>query len=188
MSQTVDVDLINAFWQSTRDVMQVMGDLVIKRKRVFVKPDQSMSGRYYAVIGLSQGMVGNVSACFPKDTAQAVVAALFAEETEDDDLLMDAVGEICNLTTGGGKQLLTEGDYQFEISPPTTVVNRDEEEMTVFNPDGTVCIVIDCVIAEHRPCLGFTIELAFQTESRDQLRERKRQLGYLVPQPAKKKT
>lgn len=186
MAQTVDVDLINAFWQATREFMAVMGDLKVKRRRVFVKPDQSMRGRYYAVIGLTQGLTGNVAVCFSSELARFIAWSMFDEETADDDLLMDAIGEICNLCAGGGKKLLEDSEYTFEISPPTTLVNREEPaHLEVFNPAGTVCIVIECGISQADHDALFTIELAFQTEERTRLVARKQQ--HVLPQPPKQR-
>ena len=50
----------------------------------------------------------------------------------DDEVLLDGVGEVVNLIAGGGKRKLASSAYQFAISPPTTLLNRDPESMRVL--------------------------------------------------------
>jgi CheY-specific phosphatase CheX len=170
--QTIDVDLINAFWNAVKTAMQVMGGLKVKRRRVFIRPDTRMTGDFYAVIGLAQGMTGNIAVCFRREMARGVVEALFGEAVTDEALLIDGVGEICNLAAGGGKLELSKLGYSFEISPPTTLINVGGD-LDVFNPAGTVVVIIECGISGFPEDQVFTIEVSLETEDRSEMVRRK---------------
>lgn len=166
MAKTVDVALFNAFYSAAEQALRVMGDLRLQRRNLFIKPDTAMHGDYYAVIGLSQGMVGNCGLAVPRTLAHHLIGRMFGDEEMNEELVLDGIGEVVNLIAGGGKRLLAETtDYRFSISPPTALVNRSEEAMEVFNPAGTVCVVIDCRI-EPGPEEPLHIELAFELQER----------------------
>ena len=76
------------------------------------------------------------------------------------------MGEIVNLIAGGGRRRLAGHStrYQFEISPPTILLNHDTQDMDVYNPSGTECIVIECGLNDFVD--PFMIELAFVPEDR----------------------
>ena len=59
MAKTIDVQLFNAFFEAAVESLELMANLKIQRKNLFIKPDDQLHGDIYGVIGLSQGMVGN---------------------------------------------------------------------------------------------------------------------------------
>ena len=63
--------------------------------------------------------------------------------------------------------------HRFEISPPTILINHAPDELEVYNPAGTVCVVIECGISGFPEDQVFTVEIALQTEEREQMLKRK---------------
>jgi chemotaxis protein CheX len=166
MPKTVDVVLFNAFYAAAEQALQIMGSLRLVRRALFIKPDNGMQGDYYAVIGMSRGMVGNCAVSMPRLLADHVIGRVFGATDLDREQVLDGIGEVVNLIAGGGKRILADtSDYRFSISPPTALANRGADPMLVYNPAGTVCVVIDCRV-EPGPDLPMHIELAFELQQR----------------------
>ena len=166
MAKTIDVELINGFYSAAIEAMNSMGGVSIQRRNLFLKSHNKMLGDIYAVIGLSDGMVGNCGISLSRRLAHQVGKSMFAMEIDEEELLLDAMGEIVNLIAGGGRRRLAGHStrYQFEISPPTILLNHDTQDMDVYNPSGTECIVIECGLNDFVD--PFMIELAFVPEDR----------------------
>ena len=124
-----------------------------------------MLGEYYAVIGLSNGLIGNCGISLSKQLAYQVSSAMFGLEVDEEELLFDSLGEIVNLIAGGAsRQLAGMNAYRFGITPPTVLANHGPEAMYVYNPAGTECIVIECGVNEFADSM--MIELSFVPEKK----------------------
>ncbi len=177
MARTVDVDLVNSFWRAAQEALSTMAELKVGRTKVYVKKTHELEDSYYAVIGISNGLIGNCAVSMSEPTANCILEAMTGERG-DHDFLMDGIGEIANLVTGGGKRhLAEEGQYYFDISTPTTLFSPPGKSTKIFNPGGTICIVIECEVLGQADTLPFSIELAFETEDSESLERRKSKDG-----------
>ena len=160
MARTIDVKLINAFFSAAVETMQAMGSVQVTRRNLFLKTHNKMLGDLYAVIGLSDGMVGNCGISLSKRLAEQMCEHVFGVAVEEEALLLDAVGELVNLIAGGGRCRLVaeQNGYRFQISPPTILINHDTQAMEVYNPAGTECVVVECGLNDFEDSL--MIELA----------------------------
>ncbi len=100
-----------------------------------VKKDGFPTGYLSGTIGLSgthEGHEGEVrctlSMVFPLPLAQRVFRCMMMMEPEDPveiSEVRDAIGEMTNMTAGGGKSRLAEQGFQLSLSLPTVVVGKD---------------------------------------------------------------
>ena len=163
MAKSIDVQLINAFYDATVESLQSMGSMSINRRGISLKQHNKMIGDFYAVIGLSSGMVGNCAINLSRELAHKISLQMFGFEVESEEMLMDGLGEISNLIAGGGRRRLAGSRHIFEISPPTVLANHDTEQLDIYNPAKTECIIIECGVADFTDPLN--IELAFVPEN-----------------------
>ncbi len=138
---TVNVEFINPFIESTRNVFSTMCQIEASRKKLFLKDDYTMLGDVSGVMGLSGDASGSVVISLPAKLACVVVGRMLGEEpaselTAD---VCDGVGEVINMIAGQAKAALAETKYHFTISIPSVVSGQNHE---ITHKKGTPNIVV----------------------------------------------
>ena len=139
---TVNVEFINPFIDATRNVFQTMCNIVVERKKVFLKEDYKMLGDVSGVMGLTGAATGTVVVSFPERLACEVVAKMLGEQTIPKKLtpdICDGVGEVINMIAGQAKAMLAQTKYAFTISIPSVVSGAGHE---VNHKKGTPNLVV----------------------------------------------
>ena len=104
-----------------------MARVVPKAGRPFVKTGASGSGDVTGLLGLvGEGKRGTVAVAFTTPCICRIVSNMLGEEidTLNDDIL-DAVGEIANMVSGGARAQLAQTGYDFEMAIPSIVTGGD---------------------------------------------------------------
>lgn len=139
---TVNVEFINPFIESTKNVFSTMCQMEVTRKKLFLKDDHVMLGDISGVMGLSGAATGSVVVSLPGKLACLVVARMLGEETPETELtpdVCDAVGELINMISGQAKASLVKTKYHFTISIPSVVKGTGHE---ITHKKGTPNIVV----------------------------------------------
>ncbi len=101
-----------------------MLDCEVKRGQATLKVNLSPRHEISGVIGLSGKAVGTVVLSFSKEVAiRAASHMLMNENTEVNDDVLDAVGELTNMVAGAAKSQLAE--YQLMASLPNVITGSD---------------------------------------------------------------
>ena len=122
----MQVEYINSFISALDHTFQTMLDCEVKRGQAALKENFAPKFEVSGVIGLSGKAVGTVVLSFSKEVAmQAASHMLMSENTEINDDVVDAVGELTNMVAGSAKSQLAE--YQLMVSLPNVITGRDHE-------------------------------------------------------------
>jgi chemotaxis protein CheX len=120
------VEYINSFISSLDNTFRTMLDCEVTRGQAALKDNLSPKFDVSGVIGLSGKAVGTVVLSLSKEVAmQAASHMLMCENTEINDDVVDAVGELTNMIAGAAKADLAE--YQLMVSLPSVITGRDHE-------------------------------------------------------------
>ena len=118
-------DIIRPFLETTMNVLKTMAFIDPKPGKPFIKngggevPQGDVSG----LIGLAGEKVsGSMAIVFPKETILEIVSGMlgedFAEVNRD---VLDCVGELTNMISGGARAGLVKLGYKFEMAIPTMI-------------------------------------------------------------------
>ena len=124
-----EMQYLNPFIYSTKNVFSTMGSMEIAYKGVYFKNDYNLLGDVSGIIGLSGAAEGMVVVTFYWDLAQEVISRIMGVGQDDisPDLINDGVGEIINMISGSAKKDLMDTPYFFQLSLPTVFVGWQHE-------------------------------------------------------------
>lgn len=137
-------ELINPFINSASNVLKTMAQLNPVPGKPYVKTDKLTWGVVTGLIGLAgDRATGNMVISFDEGCILKVVSNMlmedFNEMTED---VLDAVGEITNMISGGAKKELSEHGYSFDMAIPV-IVRGQNVEITQITKSPIVVIPFD---------------------------------------------
>jgi chemotaxis protein CheX len=117
--------IIAQFVDATTSVLQTMAMTEAKAGTPFVKQDASAKGDITGVIGFSNPKGksrGTMSLTFTTATALGIVSAMiYEEQTEINDAVTDAVGELTNMISGQARKGLVGMGMIFEGAIPSVI-------------------------------------------------------------------
>lgn len=121
--------LITPFVDATLNVVKTMASTEAVPGKPVKREDSRTQGEISGLIGMAgEQLSGNMILSFEKSTILAIVNRMLMESyTEIDDEIVDAVGELTNMITGGAKRSLSESGYQFSMATPIMVVGKGTE-------------------------------------------------------------
>lgn len=133
--------LLAPFTRATTVTMQEMCGTAVTVRAVYEKLGYRMFGDISAVLGLTGKGEGSFILSFPEATATALAKRALAsvEESPEEGIIRDCIGEIANVVAGQARGLLANTPYQFGISTPTIVSGAHHE---IRHKPGTPCLVI----------------------------------------------
>jgi len=128
-SSTFNADFINPFINSAINVMKTMASIDPKPGKPYLKNSHSTWGMVTGVIGMTgEKLIGNMVLSFDQPCILEIVSAMLMDQfdkvTPD---VVDAVGELTNMITGGAKMQLVELGYKFEMSTPMMITGMNVE-------------------------------------------------------------
>jgi CheY-specific phosphatase CheX/anti-anti-sigma regulatory factor len=132
-SQTITKSLVNEvpqFINATAYTLKMMTNTTAKKESAHVGLLELAKNQPF--MGSSIGFYGNLNGMiilvFPKKIAQKASSLLLGEQTEDEDTLLDSLGELANIIGGQAKTLLSNKEIDVNITLPKTFKNSEEIE------------------------------------------------------------
>lgn len=147
--------VVKAFCDSLEDAFSQMVFLPTQLGEPAVKRDGFPTGCLSGTIGLSGiheatgiELRTTLSLIFPKDLALRIFRSMMMEADAPVEIaeLRDVVGELTNMTAGGGKSRLAEQGYRLSLSLPTVVVGQDH--YLGDSSDGVITQIVPVTIDE----------------------------------------
>lgn len=119
----MNVAFINPFLESMLNVLTTMAALEVKAGRAALKEDSVARGDVTGLIGMTGEQArGSLAISFTEPVILEVTTRILGEPVKEiDDTVIDMVGEITNIVTGGAKKLLAEKGYHFDMAIPAVV-------------------------------------------------------------------
>ncbi len=140
-------DFINPFLEATIEVLEKMAFVKVKNGRPFLKDTLLTYGTVTGIIGMAgEEVQGTMVLSFAEPCILKVVSNMLGEEfTEVDDVIVDAVGELTNMISGGAKRRLAEKGYAFEMAIPSMVTGSG---IQIYHSSNIKAVVIPFNIEE----------------------------------------
>lgn len=122
-------EFISPFVDSTMNVLTTMCGVNPEPGKPIVKKSASTHGEVTGLIGMAGEQVsGNMLLSFEAPVIIAIVNHMLMEEFDSiNDDVLDAVGELTNMISGGAKKLLGEMGYNFEMATPIMIQGTQVE-------------------------------------------------------------
>lgn len=119
----INVDIVNPFLESMSNVLATMAMLEPQAGQVAIKDEDIACGEITGIIGLvGDNFKASLAVSFSRPVILEITARMLGEEITDiDDTVIDLVGEITNMVTGGAKNLLDQKGYSIGLSTPMVV-------------------------------------------------------------------
>ncbi len=121
-----------SFIEATVDTIKMMTNAEAKKESasIYTIKIQEVEDKIASSIGFYGDIDGMVILVFPNNIAKKACELLIGEETDDKELIMDALGEFVNIIGGKIKSLLADNDIRVKITLPRTY-NEVSELLTV---------------------------------------------------------
>ncbi len=149
-------EYINPFLKATINVLKTMASLDIKPGKPFVKKDSKAIGDISGTIGLTGFGSGVVVVSFSEAAALKVVTSMLGEQqTELNDEIRDAVGEITNMITGDARRILADIGANFEAGIPSVIVGKGHE---ITSMGDAPCVSVPFKIGDDDLVVEFSFE------------------------------
>lgn len=122
----MNAEFINPFLTSILNVLSTMAQTNAQPGKPEIKKDKTAKGDVTGVIGMAgEQTKGSLAITFSEPAILHIASKMLMEEfTEIDEAVIDTVGEITNMVTGGAKKLLAEKGYKFDLAIPTTISGK----------------------------------------------------------------
>ena len=125
----MNVEHINPFINATKNVIETMAFTKLDMGKLSLKTNNLSWGAVTGVMGLaSETLSGNMLVSFDEASIIEIVNKMLYESfTQINKEVIDAVGEITNMITGGAKRELNEKGFFFDMAVPVVVTGQNIE-------------------------------------------------------------
>ena len=153
-------DFINPFLDATLEVLNKMAFVKANNTKPFLKDTLGTYGAVTGIIGMAgEDVQGTMVLSFSEPCIIKIVSNMLYEEFNSiDDTIVDAVGELTNMISGGAKRRLAEKNYQFEMAIPSMVTGSGVQ---IYHQSSGRAVVIPFTIPEGE----FWVEACLQHTS-----------------------
>ncbi|RTE87662.1 MULTISPECIES: chemotaxis protein CheX [Gammaproteobacteria] len=119
----MNVEFVNPFLSSLQNVLSMMAQVELKPGKPAMKKDDRARGDVSGLIGMvGPKTKGSFSISFEEGLAVEIMHKMLGEKpTELNEEVIDMVGEITNMVTGGAKRILGEKGFDFDMASPVVV-------------------------------------------------------------------
>jgi len=120
------VEFINPFITSLLNVLNTMAQVELTPGKPRLKKDDKAKGDISGIMGMmSTQTKGSFALTFDESLALAIMNNMLGEKPAKIDAeVIDMVGEITNMVTGGAKRLLADKGFDFDMSTPIVVSGK----------------------------------------------------------------
>ncbi len=119
----MNVEFINPFLSSMLNVMSTMAQMKLIPEKPRLKKNEVAMGDVSGLIGMVGDQAnGSLSITFEGALALATMKKMVGEAPDEiNEEIIDLVGEITNMVTGGAKRMLSEKGIEFDMATPIVV-------------------------------------------------------------------
>lgn len=120
------VEFINPFITSLLNVLNTMAQVELTPGKPRLKKDDKAKGDISGIMGMmSDQAKGSFALTFDESLALAIMNNMLGEKPDKIDAeVIDMVGEITNMVTGGAKRILADKGFNFDMSTPIVVSGK----------------------------------------------------------------
>ncbi len=127
----MQIKFMYPFIEALVNVLSTMAQTKITSGEPFIKKENSNGsfGDVSGIIGFTGSQaIGSLVISFSEPAILDIAKKIFGEEkTKIDEEIVDMVGEITNMVSGGGRMKLSVEGYKFESSIPSTITGKKHQ-------------------------------------------------------------
>ena len=126
----MNVNYINPVLESLVNVLGTMAQLTARPGKPSIKQEQSAQGDVTGIMSMfGPEARGSIAITFTAPVILELARRMLHEVYPSvNGMVIDLVGEITNMVTGGAKGLLEEQGHKFDMSLPTMVAGPDHDD------------------------------------------------------------
>lgn len=111
---------------ATINVLETMAMVKVSHSEPYLKKNNLTYGDATGIISLEgDKIIGTMVLSFSKESILKIISNMLSEEfMEIDEDVLDAVGELTNMVSGGAKGILSEEGHTFQMTIPSLVKGR----------------------------------------------------------------
>ena len=124
----MNVDVINAFLDSSVHVLKTMASVEATAGKPYLKKDRVATGDVSGIITFSGDMTGSFALSFSSDCILKITSAILKEEkSQIDRLTMDTAGELTNMISGDARRRLQGRGFVIKAGIPSVMSGESHE-------------------------------------------------------------
>lgn len=133
---------ISAFLEATTNVITTMAGLGVQAQTPQIKKTATPLGDIAGIMPMNSPDVrGQLVVSFTKDSILGVSSKMLGDEfLELNEEVMDVVGEITNMATGGAKAKLDVEGFDFDMARPYVVLKKDYDTLNLPSKNAQIVI------------------------------------------------
>ena len=121
-------EFINPFLEATVSVIKTMASLEPTPGKPHLKKDSASTGDVSGIVGITGDAEGSLCLTFSEECILFVVSRMLGEnQTEINDDVKDAVGELTNMISGDSRRRLQELGHSFQGAIPSVISGKGHE-------------------------------------------------------------
>ncbi len=121
-------EFINPFLEATVSVIKTMASLEPTPGKPFLKKESASTGDVSGIVGITGDAEGSLCLTFSQECILFVISRMLGEEQTDiNNDVKDAVGELTNMISGDSRRRLQELGHSFQSAIPTVISGKGHE-------------------------------------------------------------
>lgn len=124
----MDANKVSPFIEAFFNVLPQVGVDGLERGQLVLKEKLISDKEVTLLVGLSDGIRGNVAYCMSLETAKGIASSMMMgmPVNEFDEMAQSAISELANMVTANAATLLSERGMVVQISPPTMIIGENQ--------------------------------------------------------------
>lgn len=149
-------EFISPFLTSVKSVLTTMAQITVAAQPPVKMNTNTPQGDLAGVMAMATStIVGQLIISFEDKTILAIASNMLMEKfTVIDDDIIDTVGEITNMVTGGAKNLMSE-EHNFGMTRPIGVLKKDYDKL-IFNAPIQIIVPYQSSVGPFWVEMGFS--------------------------------
>jgi chemotaxis protein CheX len=122
----MDARMFSPFIDTFFQVLPELGFKKVERGKLTLREKLMATRDVTALIGLSQGVQGNIAISMDEDTAKKIASIMMMGRPvgELDEMAQSAIAEMANMLSSNAMTIIGESGLTLKVSPPTLITGK----------------------------------------------------------------
>ena len=122
----MDARMFSPFIDTFFQVLPGLGIKKVERGKLSLKENLAATRDVTALIGLSQGIQGNIAITMDEATAKKIASIMMMGKPVEtlDDMAQSAIAEMANMLSSNAMTIIGQNGFAMKVSPPTLITGE----------------------------------------------------------------
>ena len=122
----MDARMFSPFIDTFFQVLPGLGIKKVERGKLSLKENLAATRDVTALIGLSQGIQGNIAITMDEATAKKIASIMMMGRPVEtlDDMAQSAIAEMANMLSSNAMTIIGQNGFTMKVSPPTLITGE----------------------------------------------------------------